>query len=766
MANVLREAVSKAKRRYQQFGFDLDLSYITPRIIAMGFPSEKFEAAYRNPLVDVLQFFETFHKGHYKVYNFCREKPYDGEHKIKGEYEYFPFDDHNAPEYQIIPQLCKDVDDYLKADERNVIALHCKAGKGRTGLMSACFLVYMLDSLNAHEAIDFYGTTRTFNKKGVTIPSQLKYINYWSAALKYRFNIGERTVKMVKIEMTPTPRIGEEIFVKVSTFNEFVCEKSLTNNRKLTFKPAKDSKNKMKEEEALKLYEEIYGELKEEKGTVSTREAICAWDWKMRCIEGEDRFGTDGSSFPIDPVTIHGDIKLEFTTSKGGIFNIWFNTWFIHDNKLEFSKMELDKGFKDDKQLAPNFKVVLYFEDVTTAPAGEQEMPVCQVGIRTDIPEDVTDPSQVPPKPVSVACDPNVNAAECLLIETESVENAKRVKAPTWYPIYHTSLNFKNFERIVNHKIQFPVQREFFNINPELDVVKETSREPLEVARSVLYSIIQLYLRSGFYGRVLDYHIELIMLDNLEGVKLFEQQASELAVINLDKLKTGEHEPFWINIYHIMLLHGLLYWRHRPNIEFKDMISNFKKFAYKIGGICYTLHEVLMGCLRQPWPKDSSIDKVVIFDDSNPKSKYVMKEADKNLGCLLSFGTTTSPGIWLYSVEDFAQQKEIAINTYLNRQAAALATKKEFYLMGNMKMFAKDYGGESNMKRELLARHGVGEHEIKKWSLKYQPEDRENRIILDHLIAQNIVVTHHPINFLGQCHLFKYEKPSVKDPKA
>lgn len=45
--NTVRSIVSKKKKRFisADEGFDLDLSYITPRIIAMGFPSSGVEAA-------------------------------------------------------------------------------------------------------------------------------------------------------------------------------------------------------------------------------------------------------------------------------------------------------------------------------------------------------------------------------------------------------------------------------------------------------------------------------------------------------------------------------------------------------------------------------------------------------------------------------------------------------------------------------------------------------------------------------------------------
>ena len=79
-------------------GFDLDLTYVTPRIIAMGIPSVDYQKVYRNRIEDVERFLETRHGASYKVYNLCSEtrNTYSME-RFAGRFERYPFDDHSPP---------------------------------------------------------------------------------------------------------------------------------------------------------------------------------------------------------------------------------------------------------------------------------------------------------------------------------------------------------------------------------------------------------------------------------------------------------------------------------------------------------------------------------------------------------------------------------------------------------------------------------------------------------------------------------------------
>lgn len=64
----VRNLVSKQRRRMLVAGYDLDMSYITDRVLAMSFPAERMRAMYRNPLWQVQSVLDMRHQGHYKVH--------------------------------------------------------------------------------------------------------------------------------------------------------------------------------------------------------------------------------------------------------------------------------------------------------------------------------------------------------------------------------------------------------------------------------------------------------------------------------------------------------------------------------------------------------------------------------------------------------------------------------------------------------------------------------------------------------------------------
>ncbi|XP_021288941.1 phosphatidylinositol 3,4,5-trisphosphate 3-phosphatase and protein-tyrosine-phosphatase PTEN2A [Herrania umbratica] len=187
-----RHVVSQNKRRYQEGGFDLDMTYITENIIAMGFPAGDMssgffgyvEGFYRNHMEEVIKFFETHHKDKYKVYNLCSERLYDAS-LFEGKVASFPFNDHNCPPIQLIISFCQSAYSWLKEDIENVVVVHCKAGMARTGLMISSLLLYLKFFPTAEESIDYYNQKRCMDGKGLVLPSQIRYVKYFERTLTY-----------------------------------------------------------------------------------------------------------------------------------------------------------------------------------------------------------------------------------------------------------------------------------------------------------------------------------------------------------------------------------------------------------------------------------------------------------------------------------------------------------------------------------------------------------------------------------------------------
>jgi phosphatidylinositol-3,4,5-trisphosphate 3-phosphatase/dual-specificity protein phosphatase PTEN len=229
----LRSLVSLKKQRYVKDGLDLDMAYILPNVIAMGYPAEGREAMFRNPMDHVVSLFDKYHKGRCKVYNLCSERSYPP-NRFGGLFARYPFDDHNSAPMELLLRICEDMFSFLHqspashdinaADQAlklpldaaqqqpmNVAAVHCKAGKGRTGLVICCYLIYTGICRTADEALRVFGDRRTKDGKGVQIPSQIRYIRYFEQLVHtYQGFIARSRVFFKHIVLSTTPRFDAD----------------------------------------------------------------------------------------------------------------------------------------------------------------------------------------------------------------------------------------------------------------------------------------------------------------------------------------------------------------------------------------------------------------------------------------------------------------------------------------------------------------------------------------------------------------------------
>lgn len=256
---------------------------IKSNLIAMGYPAEKLEGVYRNHIDDVVKFLDSKHKDHYKIYNLCSERSYDRS-KFHERVANYPFDDHNPPNMELIKPFCDDVHNWLSKDDRNVAAVHCKAGKGRTGTMICCYMLHSRQFKTADEALNYYGQQRTHDEKGVTIPSQRRYVTYYAQLLQEKLLYTNVTLILKEVILEPIPNFnGDKGLIQFNIWQ---------SNTKL-------------------FSSQVYEVRKESQSLKITLD-------------------------PCRPCIISGDVKLDFFNKpkmkrKEKLFHFWFNTFFVRD---------------------------------------------------------------------------------------------------------------------------------------------------------------------------------------------------------------------------------------------------------------------------------------------------------------------------------------------------------------------------------------------------------------------------------------------------
>jgi len=210
----------------------------------------------------------------------------------------------------------------LDLDKSNVVAIHCKAGKGRTVNFISCLLLYLKIFDNAADCLEYYGMMRLENGRGVTVPSQIRYAFYYEQILKQKIStpITFKELCINKIRMVTIPNIASMKSGCTPTF-------SIENSGKSI---------------------KFWGSNKKQ-----------SYDGSESYVD----FQVGDKGFDVC-----GDVKITFfhipmLGSKEKIFKLWFNTNFIPDDGVLIVPKDLvDKACKDKKckKFKQNFKIEVH----------------------------------------------------------------------------------------------------------------------------------------------------------------------------------------------------------------------------------------------------------------------------------------------------------------------------------------------------------------------------------------------------------------------
>ncbi|XP_024126518.1 tensin-2 isoform X2 [Oryzias melastigma] len=177
------KSVEQVMEHVMEGHYDFDLTYITERIISVFFLPDLEEQRYQRNLKEVASMLKSKHQENFLLLNLS-ESRHDIT-RLNPKVQDHGWPDLHAPPLERICAICKAMETWLTSDPQNVVVLHCKGHRGKTGVIVAAYMHYSKISAGADQALTTLAMRKFCEDKVSSSlqPSQNRYIYYFSGLL-------------------------------------------------------------------------------------------------------------------------------------------------------------------------------------------------------------------------------------------------------------------------------------------------------------------------------------------------------------------------------------------------------------------------------------------------------------------------------------------------------------------------------------------------------------------------------------------------------
>lgn len=147
-----------------------------------------------------MKFLDSKHGDDWAIWEFRAEGTGYPDSEVYNRVYHYPFPDHHPPPFALIPNIMASMRNWLHAKKGRVVVVHCKAGKGRSGTASCSYLISE-EGWPVQKALNRFTERRMRPNmgKGVSIPSQLRWIGYVDRWAKHGKLYVERQVEILEV---------------------------------------------------------------------------------------------------------------------------------------------------------------------------------------------------------------------------------------------------------------------------------------------------------------------------------------------------------------------------------------------------------------------------------------------------------------------------------------------------------------------------------------------------------------------------------------